>query len=199
MRNFLRSNASANPAATTPEIAAATAYADTTSPNCRGAMDSAGMRIAPSGLMIMKSRMTLNCRKASTPMTNFWYGVKMCARIGPLYGPVRPDAMPASGLRHAQITKEGPRQLALERVVVLGDQVLPVFQRRRRHHDQLVQRADDHDQAERHGPSRIGMPDVAAAGEDEVHDALERADLELRGLLHEVRVVPASGEMSKRS
>jgi hypothetical protein len=34
---------------------------------------------APSGAMIMKSRMTANCRNASRPTTNFWYGEKLAA------------------------------------------------------------------------------------------------------------------------
>ena len=69
----MRSKRSAKPAVTKPEMPALNAYADTTSPNCLGVIASAGMIIAPSGAMIMKSRMTANCRNASSPTTNFWY------------------------------------------------------------------------------------------------------------------------------
>jgi hypothetical protein len=45
-------------------MAALKAYSDTATPNWLGVIARAGMMKAPSGDMIMKSRMMVNCRKA---------------------------------------------------------------------------------------------------------------------------------------
>jgi hypothetical protein len=68
----LRSKRSAKPAASRLEAPALKAYAETISPNRCGEMSRSGMMIAPSGEMIMKSRMMENCRKASSATRNIW-------------------------------------------------------------------------------------------------------------------------------
>ncbi len=67
----MRSNLSAKPAASNPDAPALKAYADTTNPNCRVVMCRSPSISAPSGLMIMKSRMIVNCRNARIATTNF--------------------------------------------------------------------------------------------------------------------------------
>ena len=81
----MRSKRSANPAASSPEREALKAYTDTTRPNLLVGRWRSRSRIAPSGEMIMKSRMIVNCRKASIPTTNFWYEEK--AGGGPACAP----------------------------------------------------------------------------------------------------------------
>jgi len=67
----LRSKRSAKPAASKPLMPALNAYAETTIPKRAGVMSSAGMIMAPSGAITMKSRITANCRKARMAATNF--------------------------------------------------------------------------------------------------------------------------------
>ncbi len=62
----------AKPAINKPLMPALNAYAETISPNWRGVMAIDGIINAPNGDMIMKSRITENCRKASMPMIDFW-------------------------------------------------------------------------------------------------------------------------------
>src|SRR6185369_4884539 len=60
-------------------------WTETTRPNFWVGRWRSRSRIAPSGEMIMKSRMIVNCRKASMPTTNFWYEEK--AGGGPAWAP----------------------------------------------------------------------------------------------------------------
>ncbi len=61
----LRLKRSIQNAATKPLAAAANVYAETRRPNCRGSRSNSRMNCGASGIMIMKSRMFVNCMAAS--------------------------------------------------------------------------------------------------------------------------------------
>src|SRR5262252_2975240 len=73
-----------------------------------------------------------------------------------------------SGLRvDLEVAQERAGELALQGLVVLRQEILPLPQLGG-HHDEVEQGVDDHHQTERDGDSGIGVPDVLPAGQDEI-------------------------------
>src|SRR5262245_16336013 len=76
------------------------------------------------------------------------------------------------------MAQESAQQLALERLIVFGDNLLPVA-KVLIHQDELNQRAAQHHESERYGSFGIGVLDLFAAGEEKLHQIPVAAKLQI--------------------